>query len=144
MSWTTLCTATAIKRDMPMIVSASLPNATITGNIADAQDVVYDDLSKVVVDWDTVEALTSPPRVLNRLCRYQTCMLTIIRQYGCDNSYLGDVTNDNPMNTMYKYFEKRYNVLIGQIQSGSISILDSDNDEYETDTIKPLGMGRVI
>ncbi len=145
MAWTTLSVLTELKKNLPMLKDTSIKDADLYLTIQDADGVIYDDLSKYV-DWDEVEALDDVPRVINRLAQYQTVMLTIIRHFYNDDAFLGSYEKDEeaPINSIYKYYEGRYNKLMRQLAQGSIRILDDDNEELEADVARTPGLGRII
>jgi len=142
MAWpqTHLSTVDELKRDLPAVVDASIDEALLQANIEDAQDEVYDDLSKYV-DWEKIEDLDEIPRVLNRLCRYRAAYLTIIRQWRNDDSAL---LNDELGNSILKHFGDRYDALLDKIATGAIVILDSSHDSLEMDEVRELGPGRIV
>ncbi|MHA1882468.1 MAG: hypothetical protein ACTSUO_05430 [Candidatus Thorarchaeota archaeon] len=144
MAWTVLSTVEELKRDVPALLDTDVSDTTLESIIDDAKKVIYDDLSKYV-DWDEVEALDDVPRFLSRLSRYQSAMLTIERHWYSDSTMLGSgVEGEEGGNTLYRIFEKRYKELISQIQSGEIMLLDSDNEELESDVARSPGLGRII
>lgn len=122
-------------------VETSIADAELTINITDADKIVYDDLSKTV-DWDDIEGLSYTPRVINRLSQYQSCMITIVRNWLEDDTVIGD--GPEAKNNGYDYWERMYDKLLNQIKAGDIAILDNSNDELTSDYVRPLGPGRII
>jgi len=122
-----------------MLKDTNIPETELEDNIADADDILYDDLSKYV-DWDEIEALTEVPRVIGRLAQYQTAMLTIIRNFMYDDNMAG---SGEGRNTAYVHYKNLYDNLLEQLASGSIRALDSDNEELEPDQMRAPGIGRI-
>jgi len=139
-TWDMLSTLEQLKRDLPAVKDSSITDDELINNIIDAKDVIYDDLSKYA-DWEDMEDLDAVPRTLQRLSRYQSVILTILRGWRQDNAAL---TNDELGDSVLKYHQERYDNLLEQIETGDIIILDSDHDSLELDEMKQTGPGRVI
>jgi hypothetical protein len=143
--WETLSSVADLKRNLPLIASAtSITDDKLMEIIKDADEVIYDDLSKYV-DWDYVEDLDTVPRTIRRLSKYQACMVAIIRYWGNDTSMVGDPANAQE-NSVFKYFKGLYENLLKAFKDGSIRILDDENEELEDDTARTqeYKVGRII
>ena len=78
MAWSELSSIGELKHDIPSLTQSTLDDSVFQQNIDDAKLQVYDDLSKWV-DWDEIEDMDLVPRVINRLSRYKSAELTIVR-----------------------------------------------------------------
>lgn len=141
MAWTTLSTVEQLRDIVPILAGSNIATNKLEKIILAAQDVVYDDLSKIV-SWDHIEALDTVPRTINRLAMYQSAMIAVVRNWSDDDAVIGD--GPEAQNNVYKLWSDRYDKLLDQIKSGAVAILDDDNDELTQDTARPLGIGRVI
>ncbi len=141
MAWTVLSTAAELKKDLPVLKTTDIGEEELEENISDAKDVIYDDFSKYI-DWDEMEELDAVPRVLNRLSRYQSAMITIVRSFYSDENMIGG--GEGEENTVYQHYSKLYINLKTQIETGDIIVLDADNEEIEVDVMRTPGLGRII
>ena len=142
MAWDTaqISTVEDLIRFLPAANDANFTDDFLQGCVEDAQEEVYDDLSKIV-DWDNIEALTEVPRVIKRLGIYKSCEICIIRGWRNDDAAL---VPDDLTDTILKSFMKKYTALLDQVKSGDIHILDSGNELLEADEVRTLGPGRII
>jgi hypothetical protein len=147
MAWTDLSSTQELKRDIPALRDSDITNAQLQRNIDDAKEIVYDDLSKWV-DWSEIEALDSVPRVINRLSRYKSAELTIVRSWQHDTDIVvpgvPEPEGVGEISAVVNYFSGEYHKLLGQIRGGDILILDDSNEELEYDAFRKPGLGRVI
>ena len=143
MAWEHLSTLEQLKKNLPILKDTDISDSDLTGSIVDADEVIYDDLSKYV-DWDEVEALTVVPRVINRLSQYQTVLILIVRQFHNDETMLDAGGVEEEKNSVYSYYHERYKNLMEQIETGAIKLLDDDNEELAPDVARAPGLGRVI
>lgn len=141
MAWTTLSTVEQLKDDVPILSGSNIATNKLEKIIDEAQDVVYDDLSKIV-SWDHIETLDTVPRIINRLAKYQAAAIAVLRNWSDDDTVIGD--GPEAQNNIYKLWAEKYDSLLDQIKSGAVAILDDDNDELTQDQVRPLGVGRII
>lgn len=141
MAWTVMATPQEIRNELPAVASSKISDGKIKANIAEAERVVTDDLSAQVF-WDEIRLLSSLPRVIRRLARYKSCVITLVRQWQNDSDVVSN--DEEPNSPILNYFQEQYDKLLEQIKMGDIRILDDDDEEYEYDTVRRLGLGRII
>jgi hypothetical protein len=127
-------------RNIPSI-SGVISTSSLTANIADGDNTIYDDLSKIV-DWNDIEGLTYVPRLINRLSQYKAAELTIVRKWQDDDTVIGD--GAEAQNNAHTYWEEQYDKLLNKIKGGDVLILDNNNDEISEEYARRPGIGRII
>lgn len=140
-AWTRFTTPDEVRDRLPALVSSKVSQQRIQNAIDEAEDVLTDDLSDTVF-WDEMRKKDVLPRAVRRLARYQAVVQVIVRQWHDDADVLSN--EEEPNSPILSWYQERYDKLLGQIRAGSIRILDPDDDEYELDEVKRLGLGRII